>query len=127
MEEKMEDKKVHRQMSIEETFADIDHFFTNLVRPSNLTQVATSIRNFCHYHHDRPIVLITVRTTTLRLYYDYYNHFHVSNSIDNHLSIKSIIIFFHIQSGGTTVPLEYNTVRFVDNFSAGTRGSASAE
>ncbi|XKL61034.1 hypothetical protein PGB90_008091 [Kerria lacca] len=32
-----------------------------------------------------------------------------------------------ISSGGTTVPMEYNTVRFVDNFSAGTRGSASAE
>ncbi|KAJ2809467.1 Phosphopantothenate--cysteine ligase cab2 [Coemansia guatemalensis] len=32
-----------------------------------------------------------------------------------------------VTSGGTTVPLENNTVRFVDNFSAGTRGSASAE
>jgi len=32
-----------------------------------------------------------------------------------------------ITSGGTTVPLEHNTVRFVDNFSAGTRGSTSAE
>lgn len=32
-----------------------------------------------------------------------------------------------ITSGGTSVPLEHNTVRFVDNFSAGTRGSASAE
>nr|CAG4638532.1 EOG090X085T [Cyclestheria hislopi] len=32
-----------------------------------------------------------------------------------------------ITSGGTTVPLEQNTVRFIDNFSAGTRGSASAE
>lgn len=32
-----------------------------------------------------------------------------------------------ITSGGTTVPLEHNTVRFVDNFSAGTRGSVSAE
>ena len=31
------------------------------------------------------------------------------------------------QSGGTTVPIELNTVRFVDNFSAGTRGSASTE
>nr|CAG4641797.1 EOG090X085T [Eurycercus lamellatus] len=31
------------------------------------------------------------------------------------------------KSGGTTVPLEQNTVRFIDNFSAGTRGSASAE
>jgi len=25
------------------------------------------------------------------------------------------------------IPLEHNTVRFVDNFSAGTRGSVSAE
>lgn len=32
-----------------------------------------------------------------------------------------------ITSGGTTVPLEKNTVRFIDNFSIGTRGSASAE
>ncbi|XP_023224703.1 phosphopantothenate--cysteine ligase-like [Centruroides sculpturatus] len=32
-----------------------------------------------------------------------------------------------ITSGGTMVPLEHNTVRFVDNFSAGNRGSASAE
>ncbi|XP_011864428.1 PREDICTED: phosphopantothenate--cysteine ligase [Vollenhovia emeryi] len=32
-----------------------------------------------------------------------------------------------VTSGGTTVPLEHNTVRFVDNFSAGTRGSISAE
>ncbi|KAG6462312.1 phosphopantothenate--cysteine ligase-like [Manduca sexta] len=32
-----------------------------------------------------------------------------------------------VTSGGTTVPLEHNTVRFVDNFSAGTRGSASTE
>lgn len=32
-----------------------------------------------------------------------------------------------ITSGGTTVPLENNTVRFIDNFSNGTRGSISAE
>lgn len=32
-----------------------------------------------------------------------------------------------ITSGGTTVPLEEKTVRFIDNFSIGTRGSASAE
>lgn len=32
-----------------------------------------------------------------------------------------------VSSGGTTVPLENNTVRFIDNFSAGTRGSLSAE
>lgn len=32
-----------------------------------------------------------------------------------------------ITSGGTTVPLEKNTVRFIDNFSTGTRGATSAE
>ncbi|CAF0894849.1 unnamed protein product [Rotaria sordida] len=32
-----------------------------------------------------------------------------------------------VTSGGTTVPLEKNTVRFIDNFSTGQRGAASAE
>ncbi|DAZ94450.1 TPA: hypothetical protein N0F65_002768 [Lagenidium giganteum] len=32
-----------------------------------------------------------------------------------------------VTSGGTTVPLEKNTVRFLDNFSTGSRGAASAE
>ena len=32
-----------------------------------------------------------------------------------------------VTSGGTTVPLEKETVRFIDNFSAGTRGATSAE
>ena len=32
-----------------------------------------------------------------------------------------------VTSGGTTVPLESNTVRFLDNFSAGTRGAVSSE
>ena len=32
-----------------------------------------------------------------------------------------------ITSGGTTVPLELNTVRFIDNFSSGERGAVSAE
>ncbi|EIN08327.1 phosphopantothenate-cysteine ligase [Punctularia strigosozonata HHB-11173 SS5] len=32
-----------------------------------------------------------------------------------------------VTSGGTTVPLEMNVVRFLDNFSAGTRGATSAE
>lgn len=32
-----------------------------------------------------------------------------------------------VTSGGTIVPLENNTVRFIDNFSAGTRGASSAE
>lgn len=32
-----------------------------------------------------------------------------------------------VTSGGTTVPLEKQVVRFIDNFSAGTRGATSAE
>ncbi|GAB0088287.1 phosphopantothenate--cysteine ligase [Sergentomyia squamirostris] len=44
---------------------------------------------------------------------------------ERHNKLKSHIVL--VTSGGTTVPLEHNTVRFVDNFSAGTRGSASAE
>lgn len=32
-----------------------------------------------------------------------------------------------VTSGGTTVPLERRTVRFIDNFSTGTRGAACAE
>lgn len=32
-----------------------------------------------------------------------------------------------VTSGGTTVPLEEHTVRFIDNFSAGTRGATSTE
>lgn len=42
-------------------------------------------------------------------------------------NLPKIFFFVSLQSGGTTVPLEQNTVRFIDNFSAGTRGSASAE
>lgn len=35
--------------------------------------------------------------------------------------------FILLTSGGTTVPLEVNTVRFIDNFSTGTRGASSTE
>ncbi|GFZ49582.1 Uncharacterized protein JCM24511_07702 [Saitozyma sp. JCM 24511] len=40
------------------------------------------------------------------------------------VSSKRVVL---VTSGGTTVPLESNTVRFLDNFSAGTRGATSAE
>ncbi|CAI6604419.1 AAB_G0026750.mRNA.1.CDS.1 [Saccharomyces cerevisiae] len=46
--------------------------------------------------------------------------------IDLQYSLKRNKIVL-ITSGGTTVPLENNTVRFIDNFSAGTRGASSAE
>lgn len=32
-----------------------------------------------------------------------------------------------VTSGGTTVPLERRCVRFIDNFSGGTRGALSTE
>ncbi|XP_054003300.1 phosphopantothenate--cysteine ligase [Hylaeus anthracinus] len=44
---------------------------------------------------------------------------------ERHLKKNSKVVL--VTSGGTTTPLEHNTVRFVDNFSAGTRGSVSAE
>ena len=45
----------------------------------------------------------------------------IDHQIANHRRIVMIT------SGGTTVPLERTNVRFIDNFSAGTRGSCSAE
>ena len=48
--------------------------------------------------------------------------FHHSN---NGNSSKRTVVL--VTSGGTSVPLERRTVRFIDNFSAGTRGATSAE
>ena len=45
--------------------------------------------------------------------------------IEQHHEAKRRVVL--ITSGGTTVPLENQTVRFIDNFSAGTRGATSAE
>ncbi|KAL8601348.1 hypothetical protein ACOMHN_054641 [Nucella lapillus] len=49
----------------------------------------------------------------------------IASFIKYHESSKQRIVL--VTSGGTTVPLESRTVRFIDNFSIGTRGSASAE
>ncbi|KAF4504214.1 hypothetical protein G6O67_008392 [Ophiocordyceps sinensis] len=45
--------------------------------------------------------------------------------IDGHAGAGRRVVL--VTSGGTTVPLEKQTVRFIDNFSAGTRGATSAE
>ncbi|KAI1502043.1 DNA/pantothenate metabolism flavoprotein [Biscogniauxia marginata] len=45
--------------------------------------------------------------------------------INQHAAANRRVVL--VTSGGTTVPLEKNTVRFIDNFSAGTRGATSAE
>ena len=47
--------------------------------------------------------------------------------IDSFVAAHSTKRIVCITSGGTTVPLEKNTVRFIDNFSTGNRGAASAE
>jgi phosphopantothenate-cysteine ligase len=49
----------------------------------------------------------------------------VANFITHHAAQNRRVVL--VTSGGTTVPLENQMVRFVDNFSAGTRGATSAE
>ncbi|CAE6485901.1 unnamed protein product [Rhizoctonia solani] len=49
----------------------------------------------------------------------------VREFIDYHIKSGRRIVL--VTSGGTTVPLELHVVRFLDNFSAGTRGATSAE
>uniref|UniRef100_K3X666 DNA/pantothenate metabolism flavoprotein C-terminal domain-containing protein n=1 Tax=Globisporangium ultimum (strain ATCC 200006 / CBS 805.95 / DAOM BR144) TaxID=431595 RepID=K3X666_GLOUD len=45
--------------------------------------------------------------------------------LDHHRVVGKCVAV--VTSGGTTVPLEQNTVRFLDNFSTGARGAASTE
>ncbi|PRP89077.1 putative phosphopantothenoylcysteine synthetase [Planoprotostelium fungivorum] len=49
----------------------------------------------------------------------------VTQFVHDHVARGNRVVI--ITSGGTTVPLEKNTVRFLDNFSGGGRGSASVE
>jgi len=67
---------------------------------------------------------------------DYFTNNPPPKALDQLLSLAREFINRHaeegrklvlVTSGGTTVPLENQTVRFIDNFSAGTRGATSAE
>ncbi|KAM3069600.1 Phosphopantothenate--cysteine ligase cab2 [Clarireedia jacksonii] len=67
---------------------------------------------------------------------DYFSENPAPANLERHTSLAKGFIDFHaaagrrvvlVTSGGTTVPLERQTVRFIDNFSAGTRGATSAE
>ncbi|PQE09871.1 hypothetical protein CJF31_00003780 [Rutstroemia sp. NJR-2017a BVV2] len=67
---------------------------------------------------------------------DYFSENPAPANLERHTSRAKEFIDFHaaagrrvvlVTSGGTTVPLERQTVRFIDNFSAGTRGATSAE
>ncbi|PWY67227.1 putative phosphopantothenate-cysteine ligase [Aspergillus sclerotioniger CBS 115572] len=66
----------------------------------------------------------------------YFNNYPPPKSLPKHEALVRAFVDYHVQanrrlvlvtSGGTTVPLENQTVRFIDNFSAGTRGAVSAE
>jgi phosphopantothenate---cysteine ligase (ATP) len=69
---------------------------------------------------------------------EYFRSHATPKSLKNHTTLAREFINYHheispsrrlvlVTSGGTTVPLENQTVRFIDNFSAGTRGATSAE
>lgn len=49
----------------------------------------------------------------------------IEEFLDHHRIVGKCVAV--VTSGGTTVPLEQNTVRFLDNFSTGSRGAASTE
>ncbi|CAI7611808.1 unnamed protein product [Penicillium viridicatum] len=66
----------------------------------------------------------------------YFNEYPPPKALPRHEALARAFIDLHVEenrrvvlvtSGGTTVPLEAQTVRFIDNFSAGTRGATSAE
>lgn len=67
----------------------------------------------------------------------YFNNYPPPKFLARHEALAREFINYHaedptrrlalVTSGGTTVPLENQTVRFIDNFSAGTRGATSAE
>lgn len=66
----------------------------------------------------------------------YFNEYPPPKTLPKHEALARAFIDHHVEanrrvvlvtSGGTTVPLEAQTVRFIDNFSAGTRGATSAE
>lgn len=69
---------------------------------------------------------------------EYFTSNPAPKSLQHHTALAREFINYHhevsssrrlvlVTSGGTTVPLENQTVRFIDNFSAGTRGATSAE
>ncbi|KFY34961.1 hypothetical protein V494_06336 [Pseudogymnoascus sp. VKM F-4513 (FW-928)] len=79
---------------------------------------------------------ISRSNTAQRAEYDYFTDNPPPKQLEAHSKLAQDFIEFHaasnnrvvlITSGGTTVPLERQTVRFIDNFSAGTRGATSAE
>ena len=76
-------------------------------------EIKQLIENFVKFH----LEVIRIKNLKLmKIFYPTYSNFKKKGS-------RLVLI----TSGGTTVPLEEKTVRFIDNFSIGTRGSISAE
>jgi phosphopantothenate-cysteine ligase len=76
------------------------------------------------------------QTTAVTVEHDYFSENPPPKALEEYSALAKVFINYHssahrrvvlITSGGTTVPLERQTVRFIDNFSAGTRGATSAE
>lgn len=93
-------------------------FLKDVPAPHDISAVCECVARFMSLESciGRPLVLVTVRSQFSPKSYAF-------DSVPN-TSLHTSAIF---KSGGTTVPLETNTVRYLDNFSVGTRGAASAE
>jgi len=84
----------------------------------------------------RPRLDLLRSNTAERAERDYFSTNPPPKTLEAHSQLAKDFIAYHssrghrvvlITSGGTSVPLERQTVRFIDNFSAGTRGATSAE
>ncbi len=77
-------------------------------QPSSLAPTENS-----YFSENPPPKILDVYTKLAKAFISYHSY-----------SDRGVVL---VTSGGTTVPLENQTVRFIDNFSAGTRGATSAE
>eukprot|EP01138_Halocafeteria_seosinensis_P007797 gb/GECG01007967.1/.p1 GENE.gb/GECG01007967.1/~~gb/GECG01007967.1/.p1 ORF type:complete len:421 (+),score=48.52 gb/GECG01007967.1/:1-1263(+) len=97
-----------------------------------LGATVASFGSYCYLAHDESIDSISEEQRIQKFYDQAGAHGsseHVKSMLHDFASTNIAdgkpVAF--ITSGGTKVPLELNTVRFVDNFSTGTRGSLCAE
>lgn len=107
-------------MDINETVSDVSTSNTN-IDPSlsftNSIDIESGEKQANDFLNrlDEPVDLEDIRQRVSN-----FCEMHIQNGLE---SAKFVLI----TSGGTSVPLERNTVRFIDNFSGGTRGASSAE
>jgi phosphopantothenate-cysteine ligase len=114
--------------------------------PASCHQLSISTLAFPSKNHQElhfaAVVNIMAQTATVSgsdpatAEHDYFASNPAPKILPQHLALARAFIQQHseagrkvalVTSGGTTVPLENQTVRYIDNFSAGTRGATSAE